>query len=93
MSDQSSSDQPSMLSSHIKYAQGAISSAFNNPSGEQTKSEAVQEMKAASQQSSAEPKESGILGSVEKKAGELTGCEGMVDEGQKRMPEEGEKSA
>jgi len=43
-------------------------------------------MKDAKAQSSGEPAQSSILGTVEKTAGSLTGCEGMVDEGQQRIP-------
>ncbi len=41
------------------------------------------------QSSSSEPQstsQSSILGTVENAAGKITGCEGMVEEGQKRMP-------
>ncbi|KAI1624918.1 hypothetical protein EDD37DRAFT_665038 [Exophiala viscosa] len=85
-SEQSSESQASMLGGHAKYVQGAISSALGYETGEQTKSEAVQEMKDAKAQSSGEPAQSSILGTVEKTAGSLTGCEGMVDEGQQRIP-------
>jgi hypothetical protein len=33
------------------------------------------------------PTQSSILGTVENAAGKLTGCEGMVDEGQQRIPD------
>ena len=55
-------------------------------SGEQTKKEAVQEMKDANAQSSGQPAPSGVLGTVEKTAGSVVGCEGMEKEGQQRMP-------
>ncbi|OAG45006.1 hypothetical protein AYO21_00968 [Fonsecaea monophora] len=94
--DQSSASesQASMLGGHVKYVQGAISSAVGYDSGEQTKAEAVQEMKDAKAQSTStttpqqqQPAQSSILGMVENAAGKVTGCEGMVDEGKKRIPE------
>jgi len=79
-----------MLSGHVKYVQGAVSSALGYESGSQTKSEAVQEMKDAKAQSDSQPPtQSSILGSVEKTAGSLTGCEGMVEEGKARAPATG----
>ncbi|KIW33805.1 uncharacterized protein PV07_00626 [Cladophialophora immunda] len=90
-SDQSSSEsQASMLGGHVKYVQGAISSAVGYESGAQTKAEAMQEMKDAKAQSDStqgQPAQSSVLGVVENAAGRVTGCEGMVDEGNKRMPE------
>lgn len=56
-------------------------------SGEQTKSEAVKEMKDAQAQSSdGPPAKSRVLGVVENAAGKVTGCEGMEAEGQQRLP-------
>jgi len=87
MSDQSSSDsQPSMLGGHVKYVQGAVSSALGYESGEQTKQEAVQELKQAGQGSGPPSTQSSVLGTVEKAAGDLTGCGGMQQEGEQRMP-------
>ncbi|KAJ9501300.1 hypothetical protein H2202_003094 [Exophiala xenobiotica] len=88
--DQSSDSQsqPSMLGAHAKYVQGAVSSALGYESGEQTKEAAVQEMRDAKAQSSdQQPAQSTILGSVEKTAGQVTGCEGMIEEGQERIPQ------
>lgn len=58
-------------------------------SGEQTKAEAVQEMKDAKAQSDSQspPAKSTVLGTIENAAGKLTGCEGMVEEGHQRVPE------
>lgn len=81
-----SSEAPSLLTSHAKYAQGAISSTLGYESGEQTKREAVEDMKAASAASSNEPTQSSVLGTAEKKLGEATGCEGMEKEGAERTP-------
>lgn len=55
-------------------------------SGEQTKADAVQEMKDAKAQPDSQPSQSTILGTVENAAGKVTGCEGMVEEGQQRVP-------
>ncbi|EXJ94219.1 hypothetical protein A1O1_02612 [Capronia coronata CBS 617.96] len=90
-SEQSSDSQPSMIGGHVKYVQGAVSSALGYESGEQTKTEAVQEMKDAKAQSDSQsqspPSQSTVLGTIENAAGKITGCEGMVDEGQHRIPE------
>jgi len=84
-----------MLGGHVKYVQGAVSSALGYESGQQTKADAVQEMKDANSQSQSQsqsqgpdaaPTQSSVLGTVEKTAGQVTGCEGMVQEGQQRMP-------
>lgn len=73
---------------HKQYVQGAVSSALGYETGEQTKSEAVQEMREAKDQNSTgPPAKSGILGTVESTIGRVTGCEGMEDEGQARMPQ------
>ncbi len=45
----------------------------------------MKDAKAASD--SQPPAQSGILGTAEKTVGNLTGCEGMQEEGQQRMPE------
>lgn len=79
-------DNPGLIAGHAKYVQGAVSSALGYESGEATKSAAVDEMKRASEQnSSQQPAQSNILGTVEQKAGELAGCEGMVEEGKDRQ--------
>ena len=94
-----SESAPSQLAAHAKYVQGAASSALGYESGEQTKKDAVSEMRAAKEASEDAsraandggpgdaPMQSGILGTVEKKAGEMTGCEGMVEEGNARFPQ------
>lgn len=81
--NKNSSEQPSMIGAHVKYVQGAASSALGYETGEQTKQEAVQEMREAKNNSDP-PTQSTILGSVEQAAGNLTGCEGMQDEGKSR---------
>jgi len=87
-SNESSDAQPSMVGAHVKYVQGAVSSALGYESGNQTKADAVQEMKDAKAQSDSQPPtQSTILGSVENAAGSAFGCEGMVDEGKQRIPE------
>ena len=83
----SSNDTPSLLASHAKYAQGAVSSTLGYESGEQTKKEAVDEMRKASEQSSGQPSQVPVLGTAEKKLGEVTGCEGMEKDGGARVPE------
>lgn len=84
---QPESYNPSESNPKTQYVQGAVSSALGYESGEQTKSEAVQEMKdAQAQSSSGPPSKSGILGTVENAAGKVTGCEGMEAEGQQRLP-------
>jgi hypothetical protein len=71
-----------------QYVQGAVSSALGYESGNQTKEAAVQEMRDAKEQSdNSQPTQSSILGTVENLAGKATGCEGMVEEGGKRIPE------
>lgn len=82
----SNNDNPSLIAGHAKYVQGAAASALGYESGEATKSAAVDEMKRASEQSSdQQPAQSNILGSVEQKAGQLAGCEGMEQEGKERQ--------
>lgn len=85
----SEGDQPSMIAGHAKYVQGAVSSMLGYETGEQTKKDAVDEMKKANENKAA-PTQSGILGTVEKAAGDLTGCEGMSNEGASRQPQSGE---
>ena len=69
-----------------QYVQGAVSSALGYETGEQTKADAVQEMKDAKAQSDGQPTQSSILGTFENMAGKVTRCEGMVEEGQQRIP-------
>lgn len=74
----------------LQYVGGAISSTLGYESGEQTKAAAIQEMKDAKAQSdNQQPMQSSILGSVESTAGKAAGCEGMVAEGNARMPSGG----
>lgn len=46
-------------------------------------------MREAKNQSEGAPTQSNILGTVEKAAGDLTGCEGMQDEGKSRQTQNG----
>lgn len=81
-------DNPSLISGHAKYVQGAAASVLGYESGEATKNAAVEEMRRAQAHSEGQqsaPAQSGILGTVEQKAGELTGCEGMKEEGKERQ--------
>lgn len=85
MSDQQN-DNPSLIAGHAKYVQGAAASAMGYESGEATKNAAIEEMqRAQSKTGGQQPAQSGILGTVEQKAGELAGCEGMKDEGKERQ--------
>ncbi|KEF53073.1 uncharacterized protein A1O9_10981, partial [Exophiala aquamarina CBS 119918] len=69
------------------YVQGTVSSALGYESGEQTKNDAVKEMKGVQAQSAdSPPAKSRVLGVVESAAGKVTGCEGMEAEGQQRLP-------
>lgn len=83
-SSNSSSEEPSMVGSHIKYAQGVASTALGYETGEQTKKEAVEEMRAAKDAKDGAPTQSTVLGTVENLAGKVTGCEGMENEGESR---------
>jgi len=76
-----------MVGGHVKYVQGVVSSALGYETGNQTKADAVQEMKDAKAQSNSQPAQSSILGTVENTIGKVTGCDGMVEEGQQRIPE------
>lgn len=76
--------------------QGLASQALGSTTAETTKAEAMQEMKDAKAQSdtaaqasgqSTQPAQSGVLGTVEKTLGSAVGCEGMVEEGGKRVGE------
>lgn len=73
-----------MIGAHAKYAQGAVSSALGYETGEQTKKEAVEEMRDARDQKDV-PTQNTLLGKIENAAGNLTGCEGMQDEGASRQ--------
>ena len=63
-----------------------MSSALGYETGDQTKADAVQEMKDAKAQSDGQPTQSTVLGTVENAVGKVTGCEGMEAEGQQRIP-------
>ena len=76
-------EQPSMVGAHLNYVKGAAASALGYESGDQTKQQAVEDMREANKQGDA-PSQSNILGSVESAAGNLTGCEGMQNEGESR---------
>lgn len=73
-----------MIGAHARYAQGAVSSALGYESGEQTKKEAIEEMRDARDQQDV-PSQNTLLGKVENAAGNLTGCEGMQNEGKSRQ--------
>jgi len=81
-----------MVSGHLKYAQGAISSTLGYETGEQTKQAGLQEMrdaKAAQPDTSSDHSSGGVLGSVENMAGKMVGCEGMEKEGEERKAASG----
>ena len=80
-------DNPSLIAGHAKYVQGAAASALGYESGEATKNAAVEEMKRAQSKTEGQQQaQSGVLGTVEQKVGELAGCEGMKEEGKERQP-------
>ncbi|KAL6704818.1 hypothetical protein ACN47E_007622 [Coniothyrium glycines] len=78
-------NQPGLVAGHAQYVKGAAEETIGNvtgneawkSSGVQDKEQAVNTMKAASENRDA----SSGLGSVEEKAGNLVGCEGMQQEG------------
>ncbi|KAI0550218.1 hypothetical protein F4679DRAFT_583711 [Xylaria curta] len=78
-------NQPSLIGGHVEYVKGATELAIGNvtgsqawkTSGEQAKAHAVDTMKSAGQQR--DPSQG--FGTAEQKLGQVTGCEGMVDEG------------
>lgn len=78
-----------MVGGHLNYIKGAAASALGYGSGEQTKQDAVSEMREANKQSDT-PSQSNILGGIEKAAGNLTGCEGMQNEGESRKATSGQ---
>lgn len=53
--------------------------------GTETKDAAVAEMRAAKEQSQAEPGKNDTVGKMEEKLGGAVGCEGMVGEGKERQ--------
>ncbi|GAW24571.1 hypothetical protein ANO14919_141580 [Xylariales sp. No.14919] len=78
-------NQPSLVGGHTEYVKGATEAAIGNmtgshawkSSGKQAKSHAVDTMKAAGERR--DPSHG--FGVAEQKLGELTGCEGMANEG------------
>lgn len=62
-----------------------IQEAFGFESGSSDKEYAVNEMRAAKEQSEGEPKHNETAGKIEEKLGSVTGCEGMVGEGKERQ--------
>jgi len=87
MSSSDNSNQPGLVASHAQYIKGAAVEGVGNltgaqdwkQSGAEQKEHAVQEMKAASEHR--DPAKDGY-GKPEEVAGKLTGCEGMIKEGQ-----------
>jgi len=86
MSNNNTSQQPSLIGGHAEYVKGAAEATIGDisgshawkSSGEQAKAHAVDTMKAAGQ---ARDASSQGYGKVEQKLGEVTGCEGMEKEG------------
>ncbi|KAL8851318.1 MAG: hypothetical protein Q9221_003763 [Calogaya cf. arnoldii] len=87
-------ENPSMLHGHAGYVAGAAKEAIgtyvsSDPSwktaGAETKDAAVQEMRAAKEQSQGDPGKNETVGKVEEKLGSAVGCEGMVGEGKERQ--------
>jgi len=82
-----------MLSGHAQYAKGYVEETVGNvtgskdwqESGKKDSQSGIEEMKAASANSSSEPAASSIGGKVEQMAGKAVGCEGMEGEGQVRQ--------
>ncbi|KAK4690464.1 hypothetical protein P7C71_g6334, partial [Lecanoromycetidae sp. Uapishka_2] len=97
-SNESSDSQsnPSMLHGHAAYVAAAaketLGSYTSTPlqnSGASDKQSALDEMRAAKnisdQQGGGDVTKNPTLGSVEQKLGSVTGCEGMEEEGAKRL--------
>ncbi|KAL8792019.1 MAG: hypothetical protein Q9195_005360 [Heterodermia aff. obscurata] len=81
-------ENPSQIHGHATYVAGAAKEAFGFESGAADKEYAVKEMRAAKEQSEAsggEPAKNETVGKIESKLGNVTGCEGMVDEGKERQ--------
>ncbi|KAI4238570.1 MAG: hypothetical protein LQ349_001024 [Xanthoria aureola] len=87
-------ENPSMLHGHAGYVSGVAKEAIgtyvsSDPSwktaGTETKDAAVAEMRAAKEQSQAEPGKNDTVGKMEEKLGGAVGCEGMVGEGKERQ--------
>ncbi|KAF2131294.1 hypothetical protein P153DRAFT_394648 [Dothidotthia symphoricarpi CBS 119687] len=78
-------NQPGLIAGHVQYVKGAVEATIGNVTGNeawkssavQDKSQAVDSMKAASENRDT----SKGFGGVEEKAGSLVGCEGMQKEG------------
>ncbi|KAI1313705.1 hypothetical protein F5Y03DRAFT_390005 [Xylaria venustula] len=78
-------NQPSLIGGHAEYVKGAAEAAIGDvtgshawkSSGEQAKSHAVDTMKAAGERR--DPSHG--YGVAEQKLGQVTGCEGMANEG------------
>ncbi|KAF2157752.1 hypothetical protein K461DRAFT_317799 [Myriangium duriaei CBS 260.36] len=87
MSQSGPSDNPSLIGGHVQYVKGAAESLIGNVTGAASwtdsattdKEQGVAAMKAAGQQREANQQG---YGKVEEVAGKVTGCEGMVREGQ-----------
>ncbi|OTB08371.1 hypothetical protein M426DRAFT_182964 [Hypoxylon sp. CI-4A] len=85
MSSQNNNQQPSLIGGHAEYIKGATESTIGSVtgsqawthSGEQAKAHAVDTMKSASE--NRDPSQG--YGKAEQKLGQVTGCEGMVNEG------------
>ncbi|CED83202.1 hypothetical protein [Phaffia rhodozyma] len=81
----------SQIGAHAEYIKGATVEAIGSltgskewtESGADTKEHAIGDMRSAASSSPHGEPHSSTIGSIEKKAGELVGCEGMVDEGQR----------
>ncbi|KAF3038058.1 hypothetical protein E8E11_004788 [Didymella keratinophila] len=82
-------ENPGLIAGHAQYVKGAaeglVGSVTGNQawatSGEQDKNQAIDAMKAASE--NRDPSQG--LGSVEQTAGNLVGCEGMQKEGEQKL--------
>ncbi|KAI1812072.1 Wd tetratricopeptide repeat domain-containing protein [Poronia punctata] len=85
MSSEDNKQQPSLIGGHAEYVKGATEATIGNvtgshawkTSGEQAKAHAIDTMKAAGEQR--DPSQG--FGSAEQKLGQVTGCEGMAQEG------------
>jgi uncharacterized protein YjbJ (UPF0337 family) len=82
-------NNPSLIGGHAQYVKGAVEETIGNVTGSQAwkdsgahdKQEAVEKMRAANQG----PSDSSLIsGSMEKKMGNMVGCEGMVHNGEEK---------
>ncbi|GAM86482.1 hypothetical protein ANO11243_044960 [Dothideomycetidae sp. 11243] len=88
MSAPSSNDNPSLIGGHVQYVKGAAEDLVGRATGatawtdsaKTDKEQGVAAMKAAGEQRQAAGGQG--YGKVEEVAGKVTGCEGMVKEGQ-----------